>query len=158
MSEEAFDGRCTCGEIQYRMTDMPLVVNCCSCSWCQRETGSAFVINAMIESDRVELLSGKPELVDTPSASGKGQRIARCPTCKVAVWGHYAGGGDKLAFVRVGTLEDPARFPPDVYVFASTKLPWVSFPEGARVYDEYYKRDDVWSEKSVARIKALFAK
>src|SRR6185437_1091375 len=99
------EGRCTCAGVRYRLEDPPMIVHCCHCTWCQRETGSAFVLNAVIESSRVTLLSGAPEPVLTPSASGRGQKIMRCPQCKVALWSHYPQAGDRIAFVRVGTLD-----------------------------------------------------
>ena len=108
-TDRPYDGRCTCGDVRYRLTSAPLFVHCCHCTWCQRESGASFALNAMIETDRVVLLQGSPEFVDTPSASGKGQKIARCPRCRVALWSHYAGAGDAVAFVRVGTLEEPGR-------------------------------------------------
>ena len=110
------------------MTSAPLFVHCCHCTWCQRETGTAFALNAMIEADRVELLHGEPEVVDTPSNSGQGQKISRCPECKVAVWSNYAGAGDTVRFVRVGTLDEAGRVPPDIHIFTSTKQPWVVLP------------------------------
>ena len=97
----SMDGGCDCGEVRYRMTREPMIVHCCHCRWCQRETGASFALNAMVEAEHVELLKGAPELVDTPSESGKGQQIARCPTCRIAVWSHYAGAGQKACFVRV---------------------------------------------------------
>src|SRR5215218_4636454 len=109
MIDETFEGGCTCRHVRYRLTSAPLFVHCCHCRWCQRETGSAFVVNAVIEADRVALLSGTVDVVDTPSESGRGQRIARCPRCRVAVWSHYAGSGDTVAFVRVGTFDRPER-------------------------------------------------
>ncbi len=128
-----------------------MIVHCCHCTWCQRETGSAFVINAVIESSRLTLLAGQPELVFTPSASGRGQKIMRCPSCKVALWSHYPGGGDALAFVRVGTMDNPNWAPPDVHIYTSTKQDWVALPEGARVFKEFYDVPSVWSEESRAR-------
>ena len=119
------EGTCTCGHIRYRLTSEPLFVHCCHCTWCQRESGTAFALNAIIETDRVELLSGEVEIVDTPSASGKGQRISRCPICRVAVWSNYGGAGDAARFIRVGTLLEPGRLPPDIHIFTSTKQPWV---------------------------------
>lgn len=101
------DGGCTCKAVRYRMESEPLFVHCCHCRWCQRETGSAFALNAMIEADRVSLLQGRVETVMTPSNSGKGQTIARCPECRVALWSNYAGAGDAIRFVRVGTLTIP---------------------------------------------------
>jgi hypothetical protein len=137
------------------MEGAPLVVHCCHCLWCQRETGSSFALNAMIEADRVVVLAGAPDLVVTRSNSGKGQVIARCPTCRVAVWSNYAGSGPVTRFVRVGTLDDPGSLPPDVHIFTSSKQPWVVLPEGARVFPDYYRREEVWSEAAQARFAAL---
>ena len=155
--DETFEGGCTCRTVRYRMTSKPLFVHCCHCRWCQRETGASFALNAMIESERVELIEGKPELVDTPSNSGKGQQIMRCPSCRVALWSHYAGAGELLSFVRVGTLDDPDRLPPDIHIFTSSKQPWVVLPPGDPAVPEYYDRKQYWPEESQARLKALFS-
>ena len=134
-----------------------MIVHCCHCRWCQRETGSAFVLNAVIESDRLEIL-GSPDYLMTPSESGAGQEIARCPVCRVALWSHYANSGRRSSFVRVGTLDDPARCPPDVHIFTSSKQPWVVLPEGAKVFAEFYpSADGVWSADAQARWRALLA-
>ncbi|MGF1608657.1 MAG: GFA family protein, partial [Kiloniellales bacterium] len=124
------EGGCTCRAVRYRMISRPLFVHCCHCRWCQRETGTAFALNAMIEADRVVLLQGELEVVNTPSNSGKGQKIVRCRTCRIAVWSHYAGAGDAIKFVRVGTLDEPDLLPPDIHIFTASKLPWVILPPG----------------------------
>jgi hypothetical protein len=128
------EGYCTCRHVRYRLTDRPLFVHCCHCRWCQRETGSAFVLNALIEADRVELLAGEPVVVDTPSNSGKGQEISRCPRCHVALWSVYAGAGPKFRFVRVGTLADPDACPPEIHIFTESKQPWVIIMKACRRY------------------------
>ncbi|HUN74132.1 MAG TPA: GFA family protein [Steroidobacteraceae bacterium] len=151
----AFEGGCTCRSVRFRMTSAPMFVHCCHCSWCQRETGASFALNALIESSRLERLTGAPELVLTPSASGKGQRIARCPACHIALWSHYAGAGDAVSFVRVGTLDQPGRLPPDIHIFTSTKQPWVVLPEGIPAVPEYYDRKRYWPPESLARRRAL---
>lgn len=151
-------GRCTCGAIRFRMNTPPLFVHACHCTWCQRETGSAFAHNAMIETDRVEILAGTPDTVPTPSASGKGQRIVRCPTCRVALWSHYAGAGDRVAFVRVGTLDEPSRLPPDIHIFTSTKQRWLVLPPGTPAVPEYYRSADHWPAESLERRRALLGR
>jgi len=156
--QQALDGGCTCRQVRYRMTSAPLIVHCCHCSWCQRETGTAFALNAMIESDRVQLLQGEVEVVDTPSNSGKGQGISRCPRCRVAVWSNYGGAGDALRFVRVGTLDDPGALPPDIHIFTSSKQPWLSLPPGIPAVAGYYKSAEVWSKDSLERRAALQSK
>lgn len=149
------DGKCTCGAIRYRLTNRPLFTHCCHCSWCQRETGTAFALNAMIEADRVELLAGAPEHTTIPSQSGKGQTVARCPSCRIALWSHYAGAGEKICFVRVGTLENPADCPPDIHIFTSTKHPWVALPDGVRAVPEFYRRSETWPAESLERFRVL---
>jgi len=152
----SLEGGCDCGAVRYRVTRAPMIVHCCHCRWCQRETGASFALNAMVEAEHVELLTGTPELVDTPSESGKGQIIARCPTCRIAVWSHYAGAGDKACFVRVGTLDEPDRLPPDIHVFTASKQPWVLIPEGTPAFEAFYSAKEVWPEESLARRRALF--
>lgn len=151
-------GGCGCGRVRYRLRASPVVVHCCHCRYCQRETGSAFALNALIETAQVELTGEPPERIDTPSASGKGQAIFRCPSCKVAVWSHYGGAGEKAAFVRVGTLDDPDACPPDVHIFTDSKQPWVVIPEDAEQFPVYYSGKDVvrlYGEDGAARWRAL---
>jgi len=150
-------GGCTCRAVRYRITTAPIIVHCCHCRWCQRETGASFALNAVIEADRVVVDSGKPELVVTPSASGKGQKILRCPTCKVAVWSHYAGGGEAFSFIRIGTLDEPDRLPPDLHIFTASKQPWVTLPDGARAFAEFYDPKVEWPKESLARWAAAKA-
>jgi hypothetical protein len=147
-------GGCTCRGVRYRLNAVPLFVHCCHCTWCQRETGSAFVVNALIETDKVELLDGELEIIDTPSSSGKGQLISRCPTCKVAVWSNYAGAGEAISFLRVGTLDEPGRVQPDIHIFTSTKLPWVMLPDDVPAVPEFYRFKDHWPEESIERYTA----
>jgi hypothetical protein len=150
------EGGCTCGAVRYRLTDAPMFVHCCHCTSCQTETGSAFVLNALIESDRVETIAGAPEPVMTPSESGRGQQIWRCPECRVALWSNYGGAADILRFVRIGTLDEPGALPPDVHIYTRSKLPWVTLPEDAPAFEAYYDSKALWPAESLARRRALF--
>ncbi len=156
MSEDttALEGRCNCGEVRYRLLQAPMFVHCCHCTWCQRETGSAFVLNAMIESDSLELLAGTPERSARPSASGIGQVVMRCPSCEVALWSHF-GGREAISFVRVGSLEEPGQCPPDIHIFTSTKMPWVQLPAGVPVMEEFYRRSEYWPAEAYQRYQAV---
>jgi hypothetical protein len=152
---DLFDGGCTCRQLRFRVTSAPLFVHACHCRWCQRETGTAFALNAMIEADRVELLAGRPEDVLTPSNSGLGQHIHRCPNCRVALFSSYGGAGPSLRFVRVGALDEPDRMPPDIHIFTSTKQPWLTLPPGVAAVAEFYDRQAHWPAESLARRAAL---
>jgi hypothetical protein len=149
------EGGCDCGHVRYRLESPPLIVHCCHCRWCQRESGAAFALNALIESDRVTLLAGEVALTRMPSQSGLGQTIARCPECGVGVWSYYGGAGTLLSFVKVGSLDDPDRLPPDVHIFTESKQPWVVLSDDKPVFREYYRRSQQWPAASIARYDAL---
>lgn len=151
------EGGCTCGEVRYDVLSTPLIVHCCHCRWCQRQTGTAFALNALIEAEHVRVTQGDVEILAVASPSGKGQTIARCQSCRIAVWSNYHMDGlrDYIRFIRVGTLDDPDLMPPDVHIFASTKQSWVQIPAGDKVYDKYYPYKEVWSSKCLARRRAL---
>jgi len=142
------EGGCTCRQVRYRLIGTPLIVHACHCRWCQRETGTAHALNALYEADRVVHTAGEPEIVVTPSASGRGQKIARCPTCRVAVWSNYPQAGPAIRFVRVGTMDNPDVCPPDIHIFTSSKQPWVTLPAGSKAVPEFYDLNAVpraWS-------------
>jgi hypothetical protein len=155
MSEE-LSGGCACGQLRYRLSSAPLFVHCCHCRDCQRQTGSAFVLNALIETARVDRLHGETEAIPVPTDSGRPHVVHRCPSCQTAVWSHY-GGVAKLAFVRIGTLDEPSALPPDVHIYTRTKLPWIALPAGAPAFEAYYDSKTLWPAASLERRKALFA-
>jgi hypothetical protein len=152
---QLYEGGCTCRAVRYKMLSKPMFVHCYHCRWCQRETGSAFVLNALIEPDRMQV-QGEVTLVNTPSNSGKGQMVARCPKCHVALWSNYGGLGDVLRFVRVGTLDEPDRLPPDIHIFTMSKQSWVRLDDGKPVMKEYYKSADYWPKESLERRAKIF--
>src|ERR1022692_1123813 len=151
--EPQLEGGCTCGAVRYRLASAPIFVNCCHCTWCQRETGGGFVINAIIETARIEVTRGETLAVATPTESGTPQIIHRCPGCHVALWSHY-GGRTHAAFVRAGTLDRPGAVKPDAHIFTRSKLPWVNLDGGAPAFEVFYEMGKLWSPESLARRKA----
>ena len=146
------EGGCPCRTIRYRLEQPPLIVHCCHCTWCQKESGSAFALNAMIESKSVTLLTdATPTIHLAASPSGSGQNMACCPSCQFVVWSNYGGTRDVMRAVRVGTLDEPQRAPPNIHIFTSTKLPWVVLGDGIPIKEEYYVAEEVWSASSLER-------
>jgi hypothetical protein len=148
-------GRCGCGAVRYQLRTPPMFVNCCHCTDCQRETGSGFVLNAIIETERIERVAGTPIPIATPTASGRPHDLHRCPTCQVAVWSDY-GRRPTVRSVRVGTLETPGALPPMAHIFVRSKLPWLTLPaDGAPRFDVYYDLRTLWPADSLARRRAI---
>jgi hypothetical protein len=150
---ETFNGGCACGRVRYEMASEPIFTQACHCRDCQRQSGTAFAHNAMIETDRLKV-DGATDAVTLPTPSGGGQVVVRCTACKTALFSHY-GGSDKVAFLRVGTLDDPDAFPPQIHVWTKSRQPWVVLPDDAPQAQEYYRAGDVWPREALARRKAL---
>jgi hypothetical protein len=152
--EGPFSGGCACGQVRFRMESEPLFVHCCHCRDCQRQTGSAFVLNALVEADRLASLSGAPEPAPVPTDSGRPHLVHRCPRCRTAVWSNY-GGVNAICFVRVGTLDDPEALAPDVHIYVRSKLAWVALPAHVPAFEAYYDRAKLWPPASLARRRAV---
>lgn len=152
------EGGCTCGALRFQMKRDPMFIHCCHCSYCQRETGSSYGLNALVESSEVALLQGTPERVELPSKSGQGQSLLRCSECNVAVWSHYGAAGEVLSFVRVGALDDAASFTPSIHIYTSSKQPWVLLGDEVPSVAEYYSAKEHWSAQSRERAKAMRSK
>jgi hypothetical protein len=151
---DARGGGCACGAVRYRLESAPMFVHCCHCRDCQRQTGSAFALNALIETDRVAVLAGEPQAVAVPTDGGRPHRIFRCAACQTALWSEY-GGVAKLRFVRVGTLDDPAAIPPDVHIYTRSKQPWVTLPPDVPAFEAYYDSRKVWPAAGLERRRAI---
>jgi len=148
------EGGCACRKVKYRIETAPLIVNSCHCRWCQRETGTAFAQNALIEHDRVTILTGEPISVPTPSQSGLGQVFFRCPACFVTLWSIYAGVGPAIRMIRVGTLDQPDYLPPKFHIFTTTKQPWVILAPETPAFEENYDLEQYWSAESIERFRS----
>jgi hypothetical protein len=152
VTAQLLEGGCSCAAVRYRLNTTPMFVHCCHCLNCQRQTGSAFVINILIEKDNVELIRGEPVAVDVPRDDGSMQRVMRCPDCKIALWSFYTR--PQFAFVRAGTLDDPKAVKPDVHIFTRSKLPWVVLPPGVPAYEVFYDMKTLWPAEAMARLQA----
>lgn len=150
-------GGCACGAIRYRVTEKPLIVHACHCRDCQRNTGSAFVINLWIERKFVAADYSLLKTYRLTAGTGQPHDIYYCPNCGTRLWSHYHASPGETLLLRAGTLDDPAAIAPDVHIFTRSKLPWVQLPPGARAFETMYKLADVWSDESRARLRASIA-
>ena len=157
--KEPLRGHCSCRTIEYELLAAPLMVHCCHCTYCQRETGAAFAVNLIIESSNLKLSTdAQPTKITVSTNSGTGQKIVRCPKCQVCVWAHYGGQDELLSFVKAGTLDRPNEIQEGVHIYTSTKMPWLEL-KGTKypVFEESYQVDDVWPKESLERLNAIRA-
>jgi hypothetical protein len=152
---KTLEGGCACGAVRYRLNDEPFIVHNCHCRICQRQTGTGSAVNAFIEADRLDHLSGELKEVEFATGSGARQVVSRCAQCGTPVWSFYPRLGRKVAAVRVGTLDDPSATPPNVAIYVADRPDWAPLPEGIPAFDEFYNPAEVYPQASLARLKAL---
>jgi len=140
------EGGCFCGAVRYRMAGPPIYVNCCHCRDCQTLTGSAFALNAMIERDRVTVLQGDP----APDKEGG----MRCPACGVLLWGFHPLFGDRILFLRAGTLDESERLKPDAHFFVRSKHPWVTLAGDIPAFDTLPVDERLFSVAQQERVES----
>lgn len=151
---DMLEGGCACGAVRYRLSSSPMFVNCCHCRDCQRQSGGAFAINAIIETDRITLLADAPEPVAMPTQSGGPHDVYRCRACQTALWSDY-GRRPALRFVRVSTLDDPAALAPDAHIYTRSKLPWINLPEDVPAFDVFYDMQALWPAANLERRRVI---
>ena len=152
-------GRCACGSVEFVITDEPLFVNVCHCHRCQRESGSPFACNVLIEADRLELRSGAVAPIRVPTDSGRAHDIHRCTACGAPMWSIYERLSP-IRFIRVGNfdLESRAALRPKAQIFTQSKLPWVVMPESLPAFDGFYDIKELWPQASIARLMRALGK
>ncbi len=143
MSVKIAKGHCGCGSVRFEVAQQPFAIHACHCSYCQRETGAAFAHNALVEPQALKLVAGEVEMVAIPAQSGNPQRIIRCKKCRTPVWGHYASFGDHACFIRVGAMERPSDFPPDVHIFTASKPDWLTLEGHVPIFQGLYSAKDI---------------
>ncbi|MFT5946728.1 MAG: hypothetical protein ACI807_000973 [Paracoccaceae bacterium] len=60
-----------------------------------------------------------------------------------------------IRFIRVGTLDDPDHFPPDVHIYTSSKQPWVILPETTPRVEGFYEFGKTWSPEDLERLEKI---
>lgn len=151
--EKLLIGACACGHVNYKLHARPMFIHCCHCHWCQRETGSAFALNALIESSKIAVVKGEVKSIMMPTDSGVGQAILRCRKCESALWSHYGAAKEKVSFVRVGTLENAVSIEPDIHIYTASKQSWVNLSGPIPAVEGYYRRSEYWPDESIERYK-----
>jgi hypothetical protein len=150
------EGGCACGAIRYKLTNTPMIVHACHCKDCQRLSGSAFALNLWIERKFVEPSGEAPVAFSvSPGSSGKPHDVLCCPKCGTGLWNKYHATPGDTVLLRAGTLDDPAAISPDVHVFTRSKAPWLELPRNAKVFDAFYKIDEVWPPESLERWRQI---
>ena len=145
------DGGCTCAKIRFRLEVAPIITHCCHCRNCQKASGSAFSINAMIESEHLTVLEGTPERFRGTDS----QEVARCAACGLTLWSQHPHFGEAIAFVGVGVLDQGERLAPEAHYFTRSKHPWVQLPPDLPAFEALGYPE---KPEAGARIEAVMAR
>jgi len=121
-------GGCNCGAIRYSIETEPETVMVCHCSNCRRQSGSAFSVNLLVPSDKVDISGDAVHYFDRQTDSGNLLLRSFCGRCGSPICSRRDLGA-ALTVIKVGTLDEPDRFAPTVQIWTDSALPWVKLDE-----------------------------
>jgi hypothetical protein len=100
-------GGCICGSVRYQTLTDPLRVTVCHCRFCQRATGSAYMVEPIFRLEDLQVTSGSPAVYDVRSAgSGKLVHIHFCQKCGTKLYLTFERFAETCG-VYAGTFDDP---------------------------------------------------
>ena len=128
-----FTGRCLCGALRYEAEGEALYAGLCFCTDCQKASGSAFIPFLGLAAGTVRFTGGSRPSVSKAANGGDATRNF-CAACGSLVFGGERGKSDSFT-IYAGSLDDPSLFEPKVAIFARSRPPWATIPEGLKVFD-----------------------
>src|SRR5262249_19124332 len=120
--EARLTGGCMCGAVRYECSATPALAVNCHCRDCQRVTGSAYSPMLFVPHSAVTI-TGKVQYYDVKGESGNRVRRGFCPTCGARLLGQPVVLPD-LVGIRVGSLDDPSGYQPEMDVYTASAQPW----------------------------------
>ena len=127
-------GGCACGTVRYSVRGKPSVSTVCHCNFCQRRLASAFAVLATFPEASVEITEGElAECEHRSDESGRWLRMSFCPTCGTTIF-HVAEVRPGFRTVAAGTFDEQDWFSIDRHMWARSKRPWVTIPDGIATY------------------------
>jgi hypothetical protein len=125
---------CACRSLKVRVDAEPIVVGACSCTQCQRRTGSVFAVVAYFPRDSVQVVAGAFKTFDYTADSGRKGEMHFCPECGTTVFWDAEYRRD-LRGVAVGCFSDPSFPAPQSAAYNRSRHHWVAFPPSINLYD-----------------------
>lgn len=135
------EGGCLCGTIRYAATALPQRVTVCHCRFCQRATGSAYLVEPIFGRDDFEITSGTPKTYDHRSeGSGKVVTINFCDCCGTKIILEFERFPDVVG-IYGGTFDEPSWFektPSNTkHIFLSVAQHGTVIPAGSNTFHEH---------------------
>ncbi len=118
---------CQCGALKAETEGDPEAVVVCSCTECQRRTGSVFASNAYYQRDKLKLDGEALQYMRTAD-SGQAFHSFFCPACGTTLYFFSARDPSRVG-VAVGAFADPDFPKPDRTVFDESKHAWIVFED-----------------------------
>jgi hypothetical protein len=133
------EGGCLCGDVRYRTRAQPLRVTICHCTFCQRFTGSAFLVEPIFRRADVAFYGAVAKRYDHRSdSSRKRVTLNFCGQCGTTICLDLERFPDILGLCG-GTFDDPNWFDRSQsrHIFTRSAQDGVVLPAGVDLYQEH---------------------
>ena len=124
---------CACGQLRVTCVGEPERVSLCTCTECQRRTGSAYGVAAYFRRERIKAVEGQSAGFTRISDAGRWLTFRFCPECGTTVYWEAELLTETVG-IALGTFADPSFAKPEAVVWAEHKADWVPLPEGIPLY------------------------
>jgi hypothetical protein len=126
-------GHCYCGEVRYEAGGSPVFQGQCHCRECQYVSGGMPVVVMGMPEASFRFTKGKPKGFQR---SDLDKPVTRefCPNCGTHVTTR-SPGLPGVVLVKVGTLDDPSVFEPQMAIFTCDKQPFHQLPPGVPAFE-----------------------
>ena len=140
------EGGCLCGAVRYGIQGEPLRITVCHCKFCQRATGSAYMVEPIFRETDLQVTKGSPAAYDHCSGgSGKLVHIHFCAACGTKLYLTFERFAD-VCGVYAGTFDDPNWFESSRRTRSTSSLMWRGtrpfFPLASPALAEHAMRND----------------
>ena len=140
------DGGCLCGKLRYRVQSPPSRVTICHCRFCQRATGSAYLVEPIFDKTAFSLTKGAAKVYHHRSeGSGKQVHVHFCDTCGTKLFLSFERFSEVIG-VYGGTFDDPDwydRTPENSkQIFLGVAQAGTVIPSGVNTFEEHATAQD----------------
>ena len=116
-------GGCLCGAVRYTVSIPVTELRACHCTHCQKTSGAAGTVNAIVPSEAFRITQGKPRRYDAKADSGRTLYRFFCGDCGSPIYSQRATAPERVV-VRAGSFDEPGDMKITANIWTKSARPW----------------------------------
>jgi len=130
---ETLSGGCLCGAVRYTVSAPITELRACHCTHCQKASGGAGSVNAVLPSSALRVTQGTPKRYDAKADSGRTLHRFFCGGCGSPIYSQRESRPDTIV-LRAGTLDKPAAAKITANIWTKSAQPWAHIDPASKQF------------------------